>query len=94
MYKKNYRDLEEKYKSYQSKNLELQSQIEQRRNEIDRMRRNTDNLGKELNEEKQKQKSLRRNLKNKEEEVVILNGELENFKQRFRSGDQMTKLEI
>lgn len=94
MYKKNYRDLEEKCKSYQNKNLELQSQIEQRRNEIDRMRRNTDNLGKELNEEKQKQKSLRRNLKNKEEEVVILNGELENFKQRFRSGDQMTKLEI
>lgn len=58
------------------------------------MKRSAENLNKELNEEKEKEKNLKKSLKTKEEELGTVNGELESFKQRFRSGDQMTKLEI
>lgn len=49
-----YKEIEEKMRSFQSKNLDLESLLEQRKNELEKSKRNFENVSKEVNDLKEK----------------------------------------
>lgn len=58
------------------------------------MRKNNQALTKECNDLKEKQKSFKKTLKLKEEELAVLSAELDSSKYKTRSGDQLSRYEM
>ena len=58
------------------------------------MKRNNENMNREVNDLKEREKNLSRILKTREEEYSSLSLEMGSFQSRHKSGDQMFKLEL
>ncbi|CAM6005298.1 unnamed protein product [Sphagnum balticum] len=71
----------------------MEGQVEIARGQQDKYRRNSESVAKELADMKEKEKSARKGLKIKEQELLTLEGETAGIRQKLKSIDQIYKLE-
>lgn len=93
-YKRINRDQDEKIKSMSNKMMEIEGQLDLSRGQQDKIRRNYESSIKEAADAKQKEKSAKKALKVKEQEILSMETEHATMKQKLKSIDQITKLEV
>ena len=93
-YKRINRDQDEKIKNMSNKMMEIEGQLDLSRGQQDKIRRNYESSIKEAADAKQKEKSAKKALKVKEQEILSMETEHATMKQKLKSIDQITKLEV
>jgi chromosome segregation ATPase len=93
-YKKINRELDEKNKNISNKLIEVEGQFELSRNQQDKLRRNLEASIKEAADAKEKEKTVKKALKSKEQESLSFESEHATLKQKLKSIEQIYKLEV